>query len=409
VSNYLFVTLVALILSRLGSYVPIPGIDPRWIAQVSHAYQSRAFDVSDMLTGGARERWSIFALGVRPYIEAWIVVQLLAACLPPVRALKQAGESGRRKLTDYTLWGTTVIALADGYAVSVALERSPGSLFVAPAPYFHVVTALTLAAGTILLVWLGEQSTRRGIGNGIALIVFAGIVANLPRAVGTMLRSGSTGAVPGGVVLFVLVLVAGLVPFIVFVESARRHLMVRFPKRRESAPSPGGTNWHLPLRLNGTGFVAPIVVSSLLAIPTGFATFHPLGNSNSWLPTVAALLWLLLVVGAVAFFVFYLTSVLFSPAEVADSLKKNGCFIPGIRPGPITSDYLRYVSNRLTALGAVYVSIVCTLPEIVISNYPVPIYLHGSSLLIVVIVTLDTVARVRSGVSAPRGTITRSP
>ncbi len=397
-------TLGALVVYRLGTYIPIPGIDPVALADVFRQQQGGILGMFNVFAGGALGRMTIFALGIMPYISASIIIQLMTTVSPKLEQLKKEGEAGRKKINQYTRIGTVILSALQGYGIAVGLEgfsSSQGGVVLDPGLFFRFTAVITLIGGTIFLMWLGEQITARGVGNGISLIIFAGIVAELPSALVSTLELGKTGALSTLFILFLIAMVIGTIVFIVFVERAQRRLIVQYPKRQVGARMFGGENTHLPLKLNTAGVIPPIFASSLLLLPVTVASFSSQGGPE-WLTTVAALLgrgqplYLLFYIGGVVFFCFFYTAIVFNPADTADNLKKYGGFIPGIRPGKRTAEYIDYVLTRLTVVGAAYLSLVCLLPELLISQYAVPFYFGGTSLLIVVSVTMDTVAQVQS-------------
>jgi preprotein translocase subunit SecY len=358
----------------------------------------------NMFSGGALERMSIFALGILPYISASIIMQLMTAVSPTIEQLKKEGEVGRKKINQYTRYLTVVLAAFQGYGLSVGLEAMTGpsgGAVLDPGWYFRVTTVITIVGGTLFLMWLGEQITARGVGNGISLIIFTGIIAQLPSALASTLELGRTGALSTILIVFMLVMAVAVVTFIVFMERAQRRILVQYPKRQQGNRMFGGESSHLPLKINVSGVIPPIFASSLLLMPATMASFGGAGGSE-WLAAVSAWLgrgqplFLLLYVGLIVFFAFFYTAIVFNPQDTADNLRKHGGFIPGIRPGQRTADYLDYVLTRLTTVGAIYLSAVCVLPEILISNYSVPFYFGGTSLLIVVSVTMDTTAQIQS-------------
>ena len=399
-------TLGALVVYRLGTYLPIPGVDSAVLAQVFNASGGAGvLGMFDMFAGGALGRMSIFALNIMPYISASIIVQLLTAVLPSFEQMKKDGEAGRKKLNQYTRFGTVALAAAQaiGLASGVASFTGPNGPAVAdPGVVFYVSTVVTIVGGTMFLMWLGEQITARGVGNGISLIIFAGIVANLPQALAQVFELSRTGAMSAAFLIMLLVLAVGVIVFVVFVERAQRRLVVQYPKRQSGNGMVGGESSHLPLKLNTAGVIPPIFASSLLLLP---ATFQSLGaneNLPEWLQFVLAYMapgqpiYLLLYLSMIVFFCFFYTSIVFNPEETADNLRKYGGFIPGIRPGKNTALYLEYVLERLTVAGAAYLALVCLMPEILRSQYAVPFYFGGTSLLIVVSVTMDTVQQIQS-------------
>jgi len=400
----LWFTLGALIIYRIGTYIPLPGIDPTVLADVFDQQRGGLLDMFNMFSGGALERMTIFALNIMPYISAAIIMQLMTAVSPRLEALKKEGESGRKKINQYTRYGTVLLATIQGYGIAVGLEglgSSSGSAVLDPGVFFRATTVISLVGGTIFLMWLGEQITQRGVGNGISLIIFSGIVANLPVALVSTLELGKTGALSTIFILFLLIMAVAVIAFIVFVERAQRRLIVQYPKRQMGNKMFGGESSHLPLKLNTAGVIPPIFASSILLMPLTVAGFSG-GQGPGWLGDITALLgpgqplYLVVYVSMIVFFAFFYTAIVFNPAETADNLKKYGGFIPGIRPGKNTADYLDFVLTRLTVAGAGYLAIVCILPEILRSQYAVPFYFGGTSLLIVVSVTMDTVAQIHS-------------
>ena len=397
-------TLAALIVYRLGTYIPLPGIDPTILSDVFKQQGGGILGMFDMLAGGALSRMTIFALNIMPYISASIIVQLLTAVSPQMEAMKKEGEAGRKKLNQYTRFGTVALATVQAYGLAVGLEAmrgSSGAAVIDPGLFFRVATVITLVGGTMFLMWLGEQITARGIGNGISLIIFAGIVAELPRALVNTLELGRQGALSTLFIILMLVMSVGVVFFIVFMERAQRRLLVQYPKRQVGNRVFGGEASHLPLKMNTAGVIPPIFASSLLLLPltaVGFAG----GEGPEWLQAVSRYLahgtplYMLLYASLIVFFCFFYTAIVFNPAETAENLRKYGGFIPGIRPGKNTADHIDYVLTRLTVIGSAYLVAVCLLPEILISQHSVPFYFGGTSLLIVVTVTMDTVAQIHS-------------
>jgi preprotein translocase subunit SecY len=403
--NRIWFTLGALVAYRLGTYIPIPGIDPAILHDIFQHNAGGILGMFDMFSGGALGRMSIFALAIMPYISSSIIIQLLTAVSPQLEAMKKEGESGRKKLNQYTRYGTVLLATVQAYGIAVGLEgmhSGAASAVILPGLFFRMVTVITLVGGTVFLMWLGEQITARGIGNGISLIIMSGIVANLPHALAATLELGRTGALSPVFIVIFLVMSVAVVAFIVFMERAQRRILVQYPKRQVGNRMFGGEASHLPLKINTSGVIPPIFASSLLLLPTTVATFQQNGQSFGWLGTITAYLghgqpaYMVLYVALVVFFCFFYTAIVFNPTETADNLRKYGGFIPGIRPGKNTADYLDYVLTRLTVVGAAYLSAVCILPEILISQYSVPFYFGGTSLLIVVSVTMDTVAQIHS-------------
>jgi preprotein translocase subunit SecY len=388
-----------LIIYRLGTYVPVPGINPEALKQAFDANQSGIIGMFNMFAGGAVGRMAIFALGVMPYISASIIMQLMTSMIPSLEALKKEGEQGRKVINQYTRYGTVALATLQSYGIAIGLQGAT-NIVVHPGLFFVITTMITLTGGTMFLMWLGEQITARGIGNGLSLIIFAGIVANLPHAITGTLELGREGALSPLVIGAVALMAAAVVGFIVFVERAQRRLLIQYPKRQVGNRMFQGEASHLPLKLNTSGVIPPIFASSLLLLPVTVANFTA-GAGPEWLRTVTALLgngqplYMLLYGGMIVFFTFFYTAVVFSPADTADNLKKHGGFIPGIRPGKNTADYIDYVLTRITLLGAVYLVLVCLLPEMLITATGVPFYFGGTSLLIVVSVTLDTVSQIQ--------------
>jgi preprotein translocase subunit SecY len=398
-------TLGALVIYRLGTYIPIPGIDPGILQDVFSRNAGGILGMFDMFSGGALGRMTIFALNIMPYISASIIIQLLTAVSPTLEALKKEGESGRKKLNQYTRLGTVLLAAVQSYGIAVGLEgmrAGTASAVLDPGLFFRLVTVVTLTSGTVFLMWLGEQITARGVGNGISLIIMAGIVANLPHALASTLELGRTGAISTVFIIIFLLMSVAVVAFIVFMERAQRRILVQYPKRQVGNKMFGGDASHLPLKINTSGVIPPIFASSLLLLPATVANFESSGASYGWIGEVTAYLahgrplYMALYIGLIVFFCFFYTAIVFNPTETADNLRKYGGFIPGIRPGKNTADYLDYVLTRLTVVGAAYLSAVCILPEILISEYSVPFYFGGTSLLIVVSVTMDTVAQIHS-------------
>ena len=397
-------TLAALIIYRLGTYIPIPGIDPIIVQDLFKQQAGGILGMFNMFAGGALGRMTIFALNIMPYISAAIIMQLMTAVSPTLEQLKKEGESGRKKINQYTRYGTVLLAAVQGYGISVGLEGfagSQGAAVIEPGMFFRLTTVITLVGGTIFLMWLGEQITQRGVGNGISLIIFAGIVAELPRALVSTLELGRTGALSAVLIVLLLIMSVAVITFIVFVERAQRRIVVQYPKRQMGQRMVGGESSHLPLKVNTSGVIPPIFASSLLLLPLTVAGFSGAGGPE-WLTTLTAYmgrgspLYLTTYVSLIVFFAFFYTAIVFNPADTADNLKKHGGYVPGIRPGKHTADYLDYVLTRLTVVGAAYLAVVCIIPEMLISQYQVPFYFGGTSLLIVVSVTMDTVAQVHA-------------
>jgi preprotein translocase subunit SecY len=400
----LWFVLGALIVYRIGTYVPLPGVDTRILAEIFKQSGGGILDMFNMFSGGALHRMTIFALNIMPYITVSIIMQLMTVISPQLAALKKEGEAGRRKINQYTRVGTVFMCAFQGYGIAMFLESLHGATGTAvhePGFFFRLTTVVTLVGGTMFLMWLGEQITARGIGNGISLIIFAGIVAGLPRAIARTMELGWTGALSAGVIMVILALAMALVYFIVFMERAHRRILVQYPKRQRGNKIYGGEASHMPLKLNNAGVIPPIFASSLLLFPATIAGFSA-GQGPQWLETFTIYLghgkplYIVTYVLLITFFCFFYTLHVFNPTETADNLRKNGGFIPGIRPGATTADYLQYIMMRLTVVGAAYISLVCVIPEILIAEYSVPFYLGGTSLLIVVNVTMDTVAQIHS-------------
>jgi preprotein translocase subunit SecY len=393
-------TLGALLIFRFGTYIPLPGIDPEALAQAFSRQANGVLGLFNMFAGGAVERMALFALGIMPYISASIIVQLMTSVIPTLEQLKKEGEQGRKIINQYTRYGTVLLAIIQAYGISVGLEGSAG-LVNDPGLLFRVSTVITLVGGTMFLLWLGEQITARGIGNGTSLIIFAGIVANLPSAISGTLELGRTGALSTALILAIIVLAIVLIAFIVFMERAQRRLLIQYPKRQVGNKMFQGDTSHLPLKLNTAGVIPPIFASSLLLLPATVAGFSNTATLPSWGTAILAALghgqplYMLMYASLIIFFAFFYTAIVFNPKDTADQLKKHSGFIPGIRPGERTAEYIDYVLTRITVVGALYMALVCLLPEFLISATGVPFYLGGTSLLIVVSVTLDTVAQVQ--------------
>jgi preprotein translocase subunit SecY len=392
-------TLGALLVYRLGTYIPLPGIDPHIWEQVFKSQAGGILGMFNMFAGGGIHRMAIFALNIMPYISASIIIQLLTTVSSQLEALKKEGESGRKTLNQYTRYLTVILAAFQSYGIAVGLEGA-GNVVADPGMFFRLSTAITLTGGTMFLMWLGEQITSRGIGNGISLIILSGIVAELPSALANMLELGRQGALSTGLILIVIIMAVAVIAFIVFMERAQRRLLIQYPKRQVGNKMFEGQSSHLPLKLNTSGVIPPIFASSLLLLPTTVANFNA-GKGPEWFQWINTQLghgrplFLILYLALIVFFAFFYTAIVFNPTETADNLKKHGGFIPGIRPGERTAEYIDYVLSRITVLGAIYLAIVCLIPEILISYASVPFYFGGTSLLIVVSVTMDTVAQVQ--------------
>ncbi|WP_404426060.1 preprotein translocase subunit SecY [Thalassospira australica] len=398
-------TLGALIVYRLGTYIPIPGVDPSILADIFQQNAGGVLGMFDMFAGGALGRMTIFALNIMPYISASIIIQLMTTVSPSLEAMKKEGEQGRKKINQYTRYLTVLIATIQAWGIAVGLESMSGSTGSAvhdPGMFFRFTAVITLVGGTMFLMWLGEQITQRGIGNGISLIIFAGIVAGLPAAIAGTLELGRTGAISALVIVTIIVLAIAVIAFIVFVERAQRRVLIQYPKRQVGMKVMEGQSSHLPLKINTAGVIPPIFASSLLLMPLSVAQFTAGVDAPAWLSTVTALLgrgqplYIGLYIALIVFFAFFYTAVVFNPEDTADNLKKHGGFIPGIRPGKNTANYLDFILTRLTVVGAAYLSFVCILPELLIAEWSVPFYFGGTSLLIVVTVTMDTVAQIQS-------------
>src|SRR5687768_6646391 len=391
-------TLGALIVYRLGTYIPLPGIDPEALRQSFQQAAGGVLGLFNMFAGGAVERMAIFALNIMPYISASIIIQLLTSVVPSLETLKKEGESGRKVINQYTRYLTVLLAIFQSWGIAVGLQNS-GGIVQDPGPFFLISTVITLTGGTMFLMWLGEQITSRGIGNGSSLIIFAGIVAQLPSALVGTLELGRQGAISTGIIIGVLVMAIAVVYFIVFMERAQRRLLINYPKRQVGNRMYEGQTSFLPLKLNTSGVIPPIFASSLLLLPATAASFST--NQGTGILSVLTTylghgrpLYMLLYAALIAFFAFFYTAIVFNPQETADNLKKHGGFIPGIRPGERTADFIDYVLTRITVIGAAYLTLICLIPELLVSYAALPFYFGGTSLLIVVSVTMDTVAQV---------------
>ncbi len=399
----LLFTLGALVVYRLLTYVPLPGIDPVALGQFFQRTQGGVLDMFNMFSGGALERMSIVALNIMPYISASIIMQLLTSMSPSMAALKKEGESGRKKINQYTRYGTVALTAVQGYGLAIALESQ--GIVLDPGGFFRIVTVVSMVGGTMFLMWLGEQITARGVGNGISLIIYAGIVAEFPKAFGQALSLGERGILSPAAILLVLMGVVALIIGMVFVERAQRRIVVQYPKRQMGNRMFQGDTSHLPMKINVSGVIPPIFASSLLLMPMTVAGFYS-ESGPEWVTFVTSLLghgqplYMTLYTVGIIFFTFFYTAVVFSPEDTADNLKKHGGFVPGIRPGKRTAEYLDYVLTRLTAVGSIYLALVCVIPEFLIAKYGIPFYLGGTSLLIVVSVTMDTVGQIHSHLMA---------
>lgn len=398
----LLFTLGALIVYRLGTFIPIPGIDPVALEGIFSQQSSGILGMFDMFSGGALSRMTIFALNIMPYITASIIMQLMTAIVPTLEQLKKDGDAGRKQINQYTRYLTVLLATVQGYGIAVGLESAQG-VVQEPGMMFRLTTVVTLVGGTLFLMWLGEQITSRGIGNGISLIIFAGIVAQLPLALAGTLELGRTGALSALFIVALFIMAVAVIAFIVFIERSLRKVMVQYPKRQHGNKVFGGEAQHLPLKINVPGVIPPIFASSLLLMPVSIINLTGGQDGGAeWLLTLNAMLgrgqplYLGIYIALIVFFAFFYTAIVFNPEDTAENLRRNGGYIAGIRPGQPTADYLDFILTRLTVLGAAYLSAVCILPEILISQYAVPFYFGGTSLLIVVTVTLDTVGQVQS-------------
>ena len=397
--NRIFFTIFILIVYRLGTYVPLAGIDPQALTQVMSDTQKGLLGMFNIFSGGAVKRMAIFALGIMPYISASIIIQLLTGVSDYFKNLKEQGEIGRKKITQLTRYGTVVIAFLQGYGVSVGLENA-GSLVLDPGMSFRLTTTISLVAGTTFLMWLGEQITLRGVGNGISLIIFSGIVAEIPRALASTFELGRTGALSATLIIIIFILVIFTVLFIVFFERAVRKILINYPKRQMGNKVYGGESSHLPLKINTAGVIPAIFASALLLLPVtlsnfGFSDSELFLNISSMF-TQGQPLYMLLYASGIIFFSFFYTSIVFNPKETAENLRKYGGYIPGIRPGERSAEYIETILIKLTTIGSMYLTFVCLLPEFLISKYPIPFYLGGTSILIVVVVAMDTVTQVQT-------------
>ncbi len=395
----------ALLVFRLGTHIPVPGVDPAAIAALFQQTKGSIVDIFNMFSGGALSRLSIFALGVMPYISASIIMQMMTAVVPTLEQIKKEGESGRRKITQYTRYFTVVLALFQGVGISVAIESqqvSGSPVILIPGLGFKVVTAATLCSGTMFLVWLGEQITERGIGNGISLIIFASIVSGLPSAVAGTLELARTGALSGGIVLILFIGAIAVTYFVVFVERGQRRITVNYAKRQQGRRMMAGQSSHLPFKLNMAGVIPPIFASSLILFPASLGSWFGQVDSMGWMSDIATKLqpgepiYTMFYGGMIIFFCFFYTALVFNPNEIADNLKKSGAFIPGIRPGVQSARYIDSVVSKLTMIGAIYITFVCLIPEFLIVKWSVPFYFGGTSLLIIVVVTMDLISQVQS-------------
>ena len=392
-------TVFILCVYRFGTYVPLPGIDPEALQSLMETKQRGLLGMFNIFSGGAVSRMAIFALGIMPYISSSIIIQLLTGVSETFKNLKNQGEIGRKKITQYTRYGTVLLAAVQGYGVSVGLENS-GTVVVDPGFYFKLTTVITLVAGTIFLMWLGEQITQRGIGNGISLIIFSGIVAEIPRALASTFELGRTGALSATTILFLFALVIFTVMFIVFIERAIRKILINYPKRQMGTKIYGGESSHLPLKINTAGVIPAIFASALLLLPITFSNFG-FSDSDTFIDFSSLFsqgkpLYMLLYASGIIFFSFFYTSIVFNPKETAENLRKQGGYVPGVRPGERTAYFIEDILTKLTTIGAAYLTLVCLMPEFLIAKYPIPFYLGGTSILIVVVVAMDTVSQVQT-------------
>ena len=397
--NRILFTIIILAIYRLGTFVPLPGIDPQQLQILMEGNQKGLLGMFNVFAGGAVSRMAIFALGIMPYISSSIIVQLLTGVSDYFKNLKSQGEIGRKKITQITRYGTVLLATVQGYGLSVGLESS-ANLVINPGAFFKITTVTTIVAGTIFLMWLGEQITQRGIGNGISLIIFSGIVAEIPRALVTTFELGRTGALSTVMLISIFILLIATIIFIVFIERALRKILINYPKRQMGNKMYGGDSSHLPLKINQAGVIPAIFASALLLLPVTFSNFN-LSDNESFLNISSYFsqgqpLYMLLYASGIIFFTFFYTSITFNPNETAENLRKHGGFIPGIRPGESTALYIDNILTKLTTIGALYLTLVCLMPEVLIANYPIPFYLGGASILIVVVVAIDTVTQVQT-------------
>ena len=397
--NRILFTIFILAIYRLGTFVPLPGIDPEQLQIMMEGNQQGLLGMFNVFAGGAVSRMAIFALGIMPYISSSIIVQLLTGVSEYFKNLKNQGEIGRKKITQITRYGTVLLGTVQGYGLAVGLESS-ANLVINPGLFFKISTVTTIVAGTIFLMWLGEQITQRGIGNGISLIIFSGIVAEIPRALVTTFELGKTGAISGLMIFFIIVLLIATIMFIVFMERALRKILINYPKRQMGNKMYGGDSSHLPLKINSAGVIPAIFASALLLLPVTFSNFNFSDNETflniSSFFTQGQPLYMLLYASGIIFFTFFYTSIVFNPNETAENLRKYGGFVPGIRPGESTAIYIDNILTKLTTIGALYLTLVCLMPEFLIANYPIPFYLGGTSILIVVVVAIDTVTQIQT-------------
>jgi preprotein translocase subunit SecY len=393
--------LLALVVYRIGAHIPVPGINPEQLAQLFKGQQGGILNLFNMFSGGALSRFTVFALGIMPYISASIIVQLMGYVIPTLESLKKEGEAGRRKITQYTRYGALGLALFQSMGIALALEGSAG-LVIDPGPMFRITAIVSLTAGTMFLMWLGEQITERGLGNGISILIFSGIAAGLPGAIGGLVNLINTGAMSVIVALLIVLIVIAVTFVVVFVERAQRKILVNYAKRQVGNKVYGGQSSHLPLKVNMAGVIPPIFASSIILLPATVVGWFATGEKLRWLKDISSALspgqpiYVLLYAAMIVFFCFFYTALVFNSRETADNLKKSGAFIPGIRPGEQTAKYIDKILGRLTLGGAVYITLVCLLPEFLVLKYNVPFYFGGTSLLIIVVVTMDFWAQVQS-------------
>ena len=397
--NRILFTILVLCIYRLGTYIPLPSIDPQSLQTLMQSNQKGLVGMFNVFSGGAVSRMAIFALGIMPYISSSIIIQLMTGVSDYFKNLKNQGEIGRKKITQYTRYGTVLLATLQGYGVAVGLENSAG-VVIESGMFFKLTTVISLVAGTMFLMWLGEQITQRGIGNGISLIIFSGIVAEIPRALAATFELGRTGALSASLIIFIFLLIISIVAFIVFIERAVRKILINYPKRQMGSKVYGGESSHLPLKINTAGVIPAIFASALLLLPITFSNFAT--SDNELFINITSLfsqgkpMYMILYASGIIFFSFFYTSIVFNPNETAENLRKQGGYIPGIRPGERTAFYIEEILTRLTTIGALYLTLVCLMPEFLIAKYPIPFYLGGTSVLIVVVVAMDTVSQIQT-------------
>jgi preprotein translocase subunit SecY len=399
-------TLAALVVYRLGTYIPLPGINPLIIQEFVRSNSGGILGILDMFSGGSIGRMTIFALNIMPYISASIIVQLMTSISPQLEALKKEGEAGRRKINQYTRYGTVLLSIVQSYGIAAGLEKIQGATGMAvldPGFLFRLTSVITLTGGTLFVMWLGEQVTARGIGNGISLVIYAGIVANLPHAVITTFEMGRQGALSALLIIGILIMIAAVIGYVVFMERAQRKILIQYPKRQVAVNMPAvAQTSHLPLKLNSAGVIPPIFASSLLLLPATITGFAGSSNPDSVLGTIANIfshghpVYIATFASLIIFFAFFYTALMFNPNETAENLRKQGNYIPGVRPGKSTADYLDYVLTRLTVVGSLYLASICILPEIILSKVSLPFYFGGTTILIVVSVTMETITQIQS-------------